>query len=151
MIEPGAEFRVVYATESLGCVVSQDISVDCEAIRSCLTPNDLSIMIKVWQNGRAVARFHVPEPGDTTGRRGSQKMRQLLVIIDSVPEKGTGIATSVRMEIHFSLSSCSIQINFGAPEFLDFNVRELKASHECSAVFSTITFQPGGVLTGICC
>jgi hypothetical protein len=49
--------------------------------------------------------FNVPEPGDTTGRRGSQKMRQL-VIIDSVPEKGTGIATSVRMEIHAFLSSC---------------------------------------------
>ena len=48
MIGPtGAEFRVVYATENLGCVVSQDISLDCEGVKSCLTPNDLSIMISV--------------------------------------------------------------------------------------------------------
>jgi hypothetical protein len=154
MIGPtGAEFRVVYATESLGCVVSQDISVDCEAIRSCLTPNDLSIMIKVWQKMvERLRAFNDPEPGDTTGQRGSQKMQPWSSLI-RYQKKGTGIATSVRMEIHaFSFVLLrAYKSNFGAPEFLDFNVRELKVklegcmsalSGESSAVFSVNFFNP---------
>jgi hypothetical protein len=155
MIGPtGAEFRIVYATESLGCVVSQDISVDCEAVKSCLTPNDLSIMIKVWQKMvERLRAFSAQESGDTIGqatRRGSQKMQPWSSLI-RYQKKGTGIATSIRMEIHaFSFVLLrAYKSRFGAPEFLDFNVRELKVklegcmsalSGECSAVFSVNFF-----------
>ena len=48
MIGPtGAEFRLVNITENFGWAVSNDVSVDCEHLRSCLTPNDLSILISI--------------------------------------------------------------------------------------------------------
>lgn len=38
MIGPtGLEFRVVSGTENMGCIVSQDVSLDCETLKSCLT------------------------------------------------------------------------------------------------------------------
>jgi hypothetical protein len=53
MIGPtGAELRVVYSTENFGCVVSQDLSLDCDALRACMTPSDLSTR---ESNSRAVS------------------------------------------------------------------------------------------------
>lgn len=38
MIGPtGLEFRVVSGTENMGCIVSQEVSLDCETLKSCLT------------------------------------------------------------------------------------------------------------------
>ena len=38
MIGPtGLEFRIVSGTENMGCIVSNDVSLDCETLKSCLT------------------------------------------------------------------------------------------------------------------
>lgn len=142
MIEPtGAEFRVVYSTENFGCVVSQDVSFDCEAIRSCLTPNDLSIMINIsrtmYDRLRAFGVQDIPQRSDDE-KTGNDKLWKMSSLI-RYKKKGTGIATRVRAEIQtFSFVLLkTYKSHSGAPEFLDFNVKEVKASFEgCMSALS---------------
>jgi hypothetical protein len=155
MIGPtGAEFRVVYATENLGCVVSQDISLDCEVVKSCLTPNDLSIMITVWQKMvERLRAFGIQDPEDADGQAapGGSRQGHPLSSLIRYQKKGTGIATNIRMQVHaFSFVLLrAYKSNFGAPEFLDFNLKELKLklggcmsalSGDCTATFSVNFF-----------
>lgn len=148
MIEPtGAEFRVVYATADFGCVVSQDVSVDCEAMKSCLTPNDLSIMVKIAQTMfERLRAFGIQNAGEANVRRKTALSRLI-----RYQKKGTGIATRLRAEIRtFSFVLLrAYKSHFGAPEFLDFNVKEVKGfvsgcmsalSGECSAFISVNFF-----------
>jgi len=151
MIGPtGAEVRVVYGTENFGCVVSQDLSLDCEIVKSCLTPNDLSIFLNVCKKmfERLRAFGSQAEDGQEESRSFSQRsrMRPLASLI-RYQKKGTGIATRVRAEIQaFSFVLLRAYKSFvGAPEFLDFNIKNLKGklegcmsalSGECSAALS---------------
>jgi hypothetical protein len=151
MIGPtGAEFRVVYATENLGCVVSQDISLDCEALKVCLTPNDLSIMInisKIFVERMRAFSHHAPGNGDSSR---PDKARFFSCLI-RYQKKGTGIATGVRVEIQtisFILLR-AYKTYLGSPEFLEFLVKGMKGrlegcmsalSGECSSVLSVNFF-----------
>lgn len=148
MIEPtGAEFRVVYSTESFGCVVSQDVSMDCEVLKSCLTPNDISIIINITRTMFDRLRAF----GTQQDVRKSGKGKNMLSSLVRYQKKGTGIATRIRAEIQtFSFVLLrAYKSYFGAPEFLDFNIREAKGlfegcisalSGDCSALVSVNSF-----------
>jgi hypothetical protein len=154
MIGPtGAEFRIVYGTEDFGCVVSQDISVDCEAVKSCLTPNDLSIMINICGKMFERLRAFGSEPAEMKETAPSAHSRKLgpLSSLIRYQKRGTGIATRVRAEVRaFSFVLLRAYKSLvGAPEFLDFNIQDLKGklegcmsalSGECSAALSVNFF-----------
>lgn len=151
MIGPfGTEFRVVYATENLGCVVSQDISLDCETVKSRLTPNDFSIMISILRRmyDRLKDLGSRNQLADEMRPTYSPSPIQTLV---RYQKKGTGIATTVRAEIHaFSFVLLrAFKSHAGAPEFLDFNIQHIKVklegcmsalSGDCSALLSINSF-----------
>ena len=131
MIGPtGADFRVVYLTENLGCVVSHDSSLDCEYLKSCLTPNDLSIFVSIM----TTMMDRLSGMGDIS----QSSERELQQKPNSVPsllrykKRGTGIVTNFRMEFQtFSFVVLrAYQSKYGAPEFLAFNLKELKARLE---------------------
>jgi hypothetical protein len=125
MIEPtAAEFRIVYATENFGCVVSQDVSFDFEALKACLTPNDLSIMINISRSlSERLRAFGVQSDKQLTLAK-----KNIFSALIRYQKKGTGIATQIRSEIQtFSFVLLrAYRSYFGAPEFLDFNIRHVK-------------------------
>lgn len=147
MIGPtGAEVRVVYATENFGCVVSQDVSLDCEVVKSCLTPNDLSIFFNICKKMFERLRAFGGHSSESEERKPSRRAHPLATII-RYQKKGTGIATRLRAEVQeFSFVLLRAYKSFvGAPEFLDFNIKGLKGklegcmsalSGECSAALS---------------
>jgi hypothetical protein len=148
MIEPtGAEFRVVYSTENFGCVVSQNISLDCDSVKSCLTPNDMSIMINIARTMfERLRAFGIRQGLENSGGR-----RNVFSNLVRYQKKGTGIATRVRAEIQtFSFVLLrAYKSHFGAPEFLDFNIKQVKGlfegcmsalSGECSALVAVNSF-----------
>ena len=122
MIGPfGAEFRIVYATENLGCVVSQDVSLNCEMVKAHLTPNDLSIMINITRRMMDRLRaFGSRVPGPDAPSPLTSFVRY--------QKKGTGIATNVRAEVDaFSFVLLrAFKSHSGAPEFMDFCVQQVK-------------------------
>lgn len=123
MIEPtGAEFRIVYATESFGSVVSQDASIDCDSVKACMTPNDLSIMANISRTMFERLRAFGIQGGSLVDRRPgfSNWIRY--------KKKGTGIATRVRLEVQkFSFVLLkTYKSQYGAPEFLEFNIDHVK-------------------------
>ena len=128
MIGPtGAEFRLVNRTENFGCPVSNDISLDCEHFMSCLTPNDLSILISIvdimLQRLRGI---HGPV---TNVEDKNVARRNPISSLMKHKKHGTGIATNIRVELqNFSFVVLrTFQSKYGAPEFLSFNLKELKA------------------------
>eukprot|EP00934_Nitzschia_sp_Nitz4_P006272 Nitzschia sp. Nitz4//scaffold62_size106224//52646//63438//NITZ4_004359-RA/size106224-processed-gene-0.169-mRNA-1//-1//CDS//3329555865//6262//frame0 len=128
MIGPtGGEFRVVNATENLGTVVSHDISLDCEHMKSSLTPNDLSILVSIvdtmLQRLKGVHDLRTGQEKDKYGTNGSR------LSLISYQKRGAGIATNIRMEFHtFSFVVLrDFKTKYGAPEFLAFNLTDLKA------------------------
>jgi hypothetical protein len=130
MIGPtGAEFRLVYATENLGCVVSHDISLDCEHLKSCLTPNDMSILVSIVRT--MLERLKGVQDPETTEVEGNESKRKgnLVSSLLRYQKKGTGIATNIRIEVQtFSFVLLrAFRSKYGAPEFLSFNLRELKS------------------------
>ena len=129
MISPfGAEFRIVYSTENLGCVVSQDISLDCEAVKAHLTPNDLSIMINISRRMIDRLKAFGSEGSDVSADHAKANSHGSMASFVRYRKKGTGIATSVRAEVHtFSFVLLrAFKSHSGAPEFLDFNVKDIK-------------------------
>jgi hypothetical protein len=103
MVGPtGAEFRVVYSTENFGCVVSQDLSFDCEALKACMTPNDLSIFLNICRKmfERLRAFGWADSDSESVIRREFtlRRFRPLSSFI-RYQKKGTGIATRVRAEV----------------------------------------------------
>ena len=148
MIGPtGAEFRVVYTTENLGCVVSNDLSLDCEHLKSCLTPNDMSILASIVQT--MLERLRGVK--DPFANEKSKQARNLVSSLIQNKKRGTGIATNIRVEVQtisFVLLR-AFRSKYGTPEFLAFNVKEMKArlggcvsalSGECTALFSVDFF-----------
>ena len=142
MVGPtGAEFRVVYATENLGCVVSQDVALDCEEVKICVTPNDFSIMLNISKSMiDRLKEMSGPSSEDSfqdTESRATRvplprKERRPLSSLVRYQKKGAGIATSVRAEVHavsFVLLK-SFKSYLGSPEFLNFCMSDVKASFE---------------------
>lgn len=132
MIGPtGAEFRVVYSTENLGCVVSQDISLDCDRVRACLTPNDLTIMTsvsrKMFDRLRSAG---LPTTHSSTKTLSTGISKFPFTVMSRYQKSGSGIATSIRIEVQeFSFVLLrAYKSHYGAPEFMDFNVRQLKGN-----------------------
>jgi hypothetical protein len=147
MIGPtGAEFRVVYSTENLGCVVCSDISLDCEYLRSCLTPNDLSIFVSIVSTMlERLKGVHIASltPDETPAGRQDSVVASLV----RYKKSGSGVATNIRAEFQtFSFVVLrTFQSKYGAPELLSFDLSQLKAklggcmsalSGECSAGIS---------------
>lgn len=129
MIGPtGAEFRIANATENLGTVVSHDISVDCETLKSSLTPNDLSILVSIVSTMltrlRGVHNF-----GEEADTRSGALTQPSPFSLATYHRRGTGVATSIRLELHsFSFVVLrDFQTKYGAPEFLGFNLTDVKA------------------------
>lgn len=152
MIGPtDAELRIVNATENLGQVVSHDVSIDCEHLKSSLTPNDLSILVSIVN--AMMRRLHGMHdmgtmPNQNLDRKGR---RDLAFSMMKYQRRGMGIATNIRMEFH-ALSFVVLRdfrTKYGAPEFLAFNLKEVKArlggcvsalSGECNAAISAKFF-----------
>eukprot|EP00977_Amphora_coffeiformis_P005612 scaffold1181_cov152-Amphora_coffeaeformis.AAC.4 len=145
MIGPtGAEFRIVYATENLGCVVSQDVSLDCEEVKACMTPNDISTMTNITRTMMNRMKLFRAREGELS--RPGSRLKTLSNLI-RYQKKGTGIATSVRAQVQ-SVSFVLLQAyksHIGSPEFLDFKLEHMKMtlegclsalSGECNASFS---------------
>jgi hypothetical protein len=129
ILEPtGAEFRVVYSTENFGCIVSQDISFNCDSVKSCLTTNDASIVVNICLTMLDRLRgFGMPLGVNKT--EGSRNVFSSLV---RYQKKGSGVATRIRVDI-LTLSFVLLRAYksiFGAPEFVDFNVKHVKGLFE---------------------
>jgi hypothetical protein len=130
MIGPtGGEFRLVNSTENFGWAISNDVSVDCEHLRSCLTPNDLSILISIvdimLQRLRGIHNQVTQSNGESF--RGASKGSVLSSLL-KYQKRGTGIATNIRVElqrISFVVLR-TFESKYGAPEFLSFNLVEFK-------------------------
>jgi hypothetical protein len=149
MIGPtGAEFRVMNSTEQQGVVVSHDVSLDCEHLKSCLTPNDLTILLSIVNV--MIKRLRGEQDSSQSPNERSSKRNDSKAAVSSLvkyQKRGTGIATNIRIEFQtFSFVVLrAFQSKYGAPEFLAFKLKELKAklggcisalSGECSAGIS---------------
>jgi hypothetical protein len=149
MIGPtDAEFRLVNGTENFGWAVSNDVSLDCEHLRSCLTPNDLSILLSIidimMQRLRGI---HTQISAKDSQLAQPRSKNGVLSSLIKYQKRGAGIATNVRVELQ-KLSFVvlrSFESRYGAPEFLSFNLKETKArlsgcmsalAGECSARIS---------------
>ena len=133
----GGEFRCVYNTESFGCIVSQDISVNLDSVKSCLTTNDASIILNISRTMiERLRSFGIQQGFDSIGKR--EKVGALASLV-RYRKKGTGVATRIRIEIH-ALSFIVLRTYrtfFGAPEFLDFSIKQVKGLFEgCVSAFS---------------
>jgi hypothetical protein len=135
MIGPtGVEFRIVYSTECLGCIVSQEISFDCDVMKCCLTPNDLMIMLsifsKMFDRLRVVDLSHGVNT-ELQEQRNGPRARPFSSVV-RYQRKGTGIATRVRLDVQtFSFVLLrAYKSHSGAPEFLDINLQEIKGHLE---------------------
>ena len=147
MVGPtGAEFRKKENTENFGCVVSSDISLDCEHLRSCLTPNDLSIFVSIVNT--MLERLKGVQAGDMISDEKPKRRKDGIVAsLVKYKKSGSGIATNIRAEFQtFSFVVLrTYQSKYGAPELLSFNLDQLKAkvggcmsalSGECTAQIS---------------
>lgn len=88
IIDPfGADFRSVYLTEATSegsILVSQDFSLDCESIMCRVTPHDMRVVSSIF-------------------RKTIDKLQPTTKVTPSAmnfQEKGSGIATRIRAELH---------------------------------------------------
>jgi hypothetical protein len=137
ILEPtGGEFRVVYYTENFGCIVSQDVSVNLDSLKCCLTLNDASVILNITRT--MVERLRSFGINQDFNRNGSRRLGALSSFV-RYQKKGTGVATRIRTEIH-TVSFVVLRAYktfLGAPEFLDFSVKHMKGLFEgCMSAFS---------------
>ncbi|KAL3925552.1 MAG: hypothetical protein SGILL_000326 [Bacillariaceae sp.] len=132
MIGPtDAEFRLVNGTENFGWAVSNDVSLDCEHLRSCLTPNDLSILLSIvdimMQRLRGIHSQITSKESQTVEHKSKSGLLSSLV---KYQKSGTGVATNIRIELQrFSFVVLrTFESRYGAPELLSFNLKEAKAT-----------------------
>jgi hypothetical protein len=137
ILEPtGGEFRVVYYTENFGCIVSQDVSINLDSVKSCLTLNDASIIINISRTMiERLRSFGIQRDFDGAGARRLGAFSSFV----RYQKKGTGVATRIRIEIH-TLTFVVLRAYktfLGAPEFLDFSIKHVKGLFEgCVSAFS---------------
>jgi hypothetical protein len=119
-----------------------------------ITPNDLSIMLNITRKMfERLLVFGILVPANTESNMSAKRspgFRPLQSLI-RYQKKGTGIATRVRLEVQaFSFVLLrAFNSHFGAPEFVDFNMKELKGtfsgcmsamSGECHALLAVNFF-----------
>jgi hypothetical protein len=125
-IEPtGAEFRCFYSTENSGSVVSQDISFDCDSVKSRMTPADITIMATIAKTMIQRLRAGMIDASHGLARKGFASLLRFR-------KKGSGIATRIRSEIQ-NISFVllwAFKSQVGAPNFLDFRLSQAKATLE---------------------
>ena len=87
-----AEFRSAFVTENSGDKVSQEFSLDCDSVKSCMAPSDMNILkdiiTKILEK---VKSFRTQSETENA----SKKMNSLT----RYREKGSSIATLVRFEV----------------------------------------------------
>jgi hypothetical protein len=143
-----SEIRIVYSTENLGCVVSQDVSLDCETVKACLAPEDMILLTTVSRyvferlRSFGIQSFQAGGRGDDTlhERTGrgmtTQSTRSSLI---RYQKQGTGIATRVRLEMQlFSLVLLkAYRPSIGTIPVFDLNIYVLKGNVEgCMSALS---------------
>uniref|UniRef100_A0A7S4MS40 Uncharacterized protein n=1 Tax=Odontella aurita TaxID=265563 RepID=A0A7S4MS40_9STRA len=159
-----AEIRVVYSTVNQGIVISQELSIDCDTLKSCVTPSDISTVgsvIRIMTNRMKSAPVKETLSGnrDDGGSRskipftkqeqgyGKKSFASLL----QFKKKGTGIATSVRFELQtFSFVLLRpFSSHTGVRPLFDMNGNQTKGkldgclsalSGECSSLVSAFFF-----------
>jgi len=148
MIGPtGTEMRLANITEDLGRIVSHDVSIDCESLKSSLTPNDLSILVSILGTMRRRLRGVQDPLEDGTSEGPHTSTQHSPFSLATYQKRGKGIATDVRIELHsFSFVVLrDFKTKYGAPEFLALKLSNLKSrlggcvsalSGECSAIIS---------------
>ena len=134
-----SEIRVVYSTENLGCVVSQDISLDCESMKACLAPEDIQILNTicryVFERLRTFGTQSWSGGNKSDNDRSAESRKKALPIGSSIiryQKKGTGIATRLRLEIQL-LSFVLLRTyrpSVGVIPIFDLNVKALKGNVE---------------------
>ena len=134
MIGPAAaEFRVAYATENMGSVVSQDFSLHCEKLMSSLTVNDVFVMKLVTE--RMIRRFQNFRAFQDSSVSKEKRRPSIL----RYHKKGTGIATSFRLEVQtvsFILLE-AYRLRIGTRPLFRFVMDETKANLSgCVTAFS---------------
>lgn len=143
-----SEIRIVYSTENLGCVVSQDISLDCETVKACLAPEDMILLTTVsryvFERLRSFGNqsFQTGDRVDDTlherlGRSRTTQSKRSSII--RYQKQGTGIATRVRFEMQlFSLILLKgYRPNIGTIPVFDLNINALKGNVEgCMSALS---------------
>lgn len=140
-----SEIRVVYATENLGCVVSQDVSLDCESVKACLAPEDIKILITVsryvFDRLRTFGMESWSAGNQSLGDRSNEARKPTRSIGSLIryQKKGTGIATRLRLEVQL-LSFVLLKAyrpKIGAIPIFDLNVKALKGNVEgCMSALS---------------
>ena len=141
-----SEIRIVYGTENLGCVVSQDVSLDCESVKACLAPEDIKILSTVSRYVFDRLR-NFGFRASISGSQGSGGHNDNVGIqartfgpgLIRYQKKGTGIATRLRLEVHL-LSFVLLRTyrpNVGVIPIFDLNVKALKGNVEgCMSALS---------------
>ena len=145
-----ADFRVVYITENRGVTVSQEFNIDCEAVKSKMTFNDVKSVMRIvreLQNGLRTMNTILPESVEAQKsvkfekmkrKKISQKKKKFISILHS-KKKGSGIATRIRFEIQ-NISITFLRAyqfkNSGRPIF-DFHSNPTKGKfHGCASAMS---------------
>lgn len=140
VVEPSAaEFRIVYSTQNLGSVVSQDFSLHCDSVNSTMTLEQMiaiNSIVKVISKTVASSRGigELSGAGMRESSRGARKEKVMgLGSLIRYKKSGAGIATSLRLELdsfsfilHRPLSST---VGMISPLF-DFNIEDLKGNLE---------------------
>eukprot|EP00978_Attheya_sp_CCMP212_P024009 scaffold74702_cov53-Attheya_sp.AAC.5 len=152
MIGPTAgEFRAVYATENLGCVVSQEFSLDCDSIKSCLTPNDMHVLTHIAR--KMVDRLLRSIRDKNEHSNDVDEVEKLSLATSAkkptptsfassfirYQKRGSGIATRVRIELQsFSFVLLrAFRSKHGARPLFDFYADNLKGKLEgCMSALS---------------
>ena len=140
-----SEIRIVYATENLGCVVSQDASLDCESVKACLAPEDIKILIivarYVYERLRTfgIQSLSVGNQSSNDRSETGTRVRSLGTSLIRYQKKGTGIATRLRLELQL-ISFVLLRThrpNIGAIPIFDLNIKALKGNVEgCMSALS---------------
>jgi hypothetical protein len=126
-----SEIRVVYSTENLGCVVSQDISLDCESAKAYLAPEDIRILSTICRYVFDRLRTFGAQSW-SRGNMNDSDRRPIASSIIRYQKKGTGIATRLRLEIQL-LSFVLLRTyrpSIGVIPIFDVNVKALKGNVE---------------------
>ena len=124
-----AEFRIVYLTQNLGSVVSQDFSAHCASLAVSLSPRRIESLRRLGGNVlRSITDSGIRKKDKLDD--GETKDSFAIGSFIRYKKKGTGIATQVRLELGssslvlFRPSASGISLS---PLF-DFSAKEVKAS-----------------------
>ena len=130
-----ADVRVVHKTEREGRATSQDFSFDIESLRISVVPHDIQVITSVTRK--------VLEKLNLVSRRDIRKKLSPFI---HAKKKGSGIATSVRAELHsFSFVIMrSFKPKHDVRQFLDVYANQVKVNVEgCAAFLVDLSLQLG--------